>query len=131
MYETVPEMPDVPEVPYTPSKDAGDPSKDWMAIVSLVLGVLNLCSVCSFFVPVIGFFMCCVSIVLSIGAIVLGILGMKSTKRTLAIVGLALGGLGLLLQIVSALIGLIGGAWFTVLESGTSSMEFFDFLDTY
>jgi hypothetical protein len=124
MYETVPEMPDMP---YTPSKAGGDPSKDWMAIVSLVLGILNLCSICSFFLPPV----CCLTILPTIGAIVFGILGMKSTKRTLAIVGLVLGGLGLLMQIIASLIGLIGGTFFSALESATGSMEFFDFLDTY
>jgi hypothetical protein len=124
MYETVPEMPDVP---YTPSKAGGDPSKDWMAIASLVLGILNLCSICSFFIP----FACCLTILITIGAIVFGILGMKSTKRTLAIVGLALGGLGLLMQIIGFIIGLVSGTLMTVFESGTGSMEFFDFLETY
>ena len=124
MYETVPEMPDVP---YTPSTAGGDPSKDWMAIVSLVLGILNLCSVCSFFFPPA----CCLTVLLTIGAIVFGILGMKSTKRTLAIVGLALGGLGLLIQIIASIIGLVSGTLLSIFESGTGSMEFFDFLDTY
>lgn len=124
MYETVPDM---PEVSYTSSTAAGDPSKDWMAILSLVLGILNLCSICTFFIP----FACCLTILLTIGAIVFGILGMKSTKRTLAIVGLVLGGLGLLMQIIGFIIGLVSGTLLTAFESGTGNMEFFDFLDTY
>ena len=124
MYETVPEM---PEASYTPSTASGDPSKDWMAIVSLVLGILNLCSICTFFIP----FACCLTILLTIGAIVFGILGMKSTKRTLAIVGLVLGGLGLLIQIIGIIVALVSGTLFSFMESGTGNMEFLDFLDSY
>ena len=89
-----PETPDVPDMPPS-SPVIGDPSKDWMAIVALVLGVLSLCA---WVFPLCGF-------PFSIAAVVFGILGMKSSKRTLAIVGLAVGGLGVLLTLISAVIG--------------------------
>ncbi|NSW52794.1 MAG: hypothetical protein HPY85_09840 [Anaerolineae bacterium] len=103
----------------------GDPSKDWMAYVALGLGILNLCGICTFFIP----FVCCITTLLSIGAVVFGILGMKSTKRTLAIIGLALGGVGLLLQIIASLIALIGGTFTSSFdpEMWMEQLENFDY----
>ena len=93
-----PEFPDVPDMPGTPgTPKSGDPSKDWMAIVSLVCGILSLCG---WLLPLCGF-------PLTIAAVVFGILGLKSTKRTLAIVGLAAGGLAFLLTVVNAIIGAV------------------------
>lgn len=93
--------PDIPEMPNVPSSSHvnGDPSKDWMAIVALVTGILSLCG---WLIPLCGF-------PLAIAAVVFGILGMKSTKRTLAIVGLAMGGLSFLLSLVNAIAGAIIG----------------------
>jgi membrane-bound ClpP family serine protease len=75
-----------------------------MAIASLVLGVINLCA---WFLPICG-------IPLSIVGLVLGFLGMKSpSQKTLAIIGLALCGFGLLLgcgnAVFGAYLGLSGG----------------------
>ena len=98
-----PETPDVPDMPSS-SPASGDPSKDWMAIVSLIAGILGLCTG---FIP----FVCCVSPILIIAAIVLGILGLKSTKRVLAIVGLALGGLAILIQAIILIIYLVSGSF--------------------
>jgi hypothetical protein len=78
---------------------SGDPSKDWMAIVALVTGILGLCA---WLLPICGF-------PIAIAAIVFGVLGMKSGKRTLAIVGLALGGLCILLSLVNAVLGAVIG----------------------
>jgi hypothetical protein len=93
-----PETPDIPDMPSS-SSVSGDPSKDWMAIVALVAGILSLCG---WLFPLCGF-------PLSIIAVVFGILGMKSTKRTLAIVGLAMGGLSFLLSLVNAVAGALIG----------------------
>jgi hypothetical protein len=86
-----PEPVDMPS--YSGKPASGDPSKDWMAIVSLVTGILGLCAWLFWFcgLPV------------AIIAIVFGILGLKSTKRTLALVGLGLGVLSIILSIVGVI----------------------------
>jgi len=97
------EVPSAPEGSYIPQSPAGgDASKDWMAIVSLVTGILSLCTA---FIPII----CCVAPLFTIAAVVLGILGLKSTKKTLAIIGIVVGGVGLLAQIIYGIIGLVSG----------------------
>ncbi len=66
-----------------------------MAIGSLVLGIINLCA---WFLPICG-------IPLSIGGLVLGYFGMKDpSQKTIAIIGMALCGIGLLA-------GCVNGAW--------------------
>jgi len=70
-----------------PAKSGGGNEKI-MAIASLVLGVINLCA---WFFPICG-------IPLAIIGLVLGFLGMKvPSQKTLAIIGMALCGFGLLL----------------------------------
>ena len=67
-----------------------------MAIGSLVLGVINLCA---WFLPICG-------IPLSLVGLVLGFFGMKDpSQKTLAIIGMALCGLGLLAGCVNAAYG--------------------------
>lgn len=96
-------MPPIPEGSYSPeSTTDGDASKDWMAIVSLVSGILSLCTA---FIPLV----CCVAPIFSIAAVVLGILGLKSTKKTLAIIGIVIGGLGVIAQIIMSIIGFVSG----------------------
>ncbi len=98
------EMPPMPEGNFSvESPNDGDASKDWMAIVSLVSGILSLCTA---FIPIV----CCVAPIFTIAAVVLGILGLKSTKKTLAIIGIVIGGLGIIAQIIMAIIGLVSGA---------------------
>jgi hypothetical protein len=87
----------IPVVPHDPS--LGDPGKDWMAIVSLVSSIIGLC---------VGFFFFFCGLPLSIVSIILGVLGLKSTQRVLAIIGIALGGLILLWSLISLLC--LGGA---------------------
>jgi hypothetical protein len=69
--------------------------KDWMAIVSLVLGILSMCG---WLIPICG-------LPFVIGGIVLGVLGLKSTKRVMSIVGLALSGLACVLLILNMILG--------------------------
>ncbi|MEW6092898.1 MAG: DUF4190 domain-containing protein [Chloroflexota bacterium] len=76
---------------------AGD--KKGLAIAALVLGILNLCS---WFLPICGGPM-------AIVGIILGILGIKSSQKTLAIVGIVLSALGLLATIVNAIAGVYLG----------------------
>jgi hydrogenase/urease accessory protein HupE len=74
-----------------------DQNRVYMAYGSVGLGALNLCA---WFIPLIG---CPLSIV----GLVLGILGIKSPQRVLAIVGIVLCSLGLLASLVNA----AWGAW--------------------
>jgi nucleoid-associated protein YgaU len=70
-----------------------------LAYASLVLGVLSLCG---------SFFALCGAPISVIG-IILGILSLKSSKRGLAVGGIALNGLGLLMAILfTLLIGVSG-----------------------
>lgn len=64
-------------------ENALPPKKDraGFAIASLVVGILSLCP---------GFYIICCGWPLALAAIVLGILGIKSSRRTLAIVGIVL-----------------------------------------
>ena len=96
---TIPETPAMPEFPETPnmppsSPSSGDPSKNWMAIVSLVTAVLSLCGI--FFAPIGCLF--------SVAAVVLGILGLKSGQKTLAIIGLIIGGIGVVISLIAGVI---------------------------
>ena len=69
-----------------------------MAIASLVLGVINLCA---WFLPICG-------IPLSIIGLVLGYFGMKDpAQKTLAIIGMALSGIGLLLACGNSIFGVL------------------------
>jgi hypothetical protein len=65
----------------------------------LVVGIVNLCG---WILPICG-------LPLGVVAVVLGVLGIKSSKRTLAIVGIVLGGLTILLAIVNAVAGVLLG----------------------
>lgn len=112
-----PEIPDVPETPSS-APASGDTSKDWMAIVSLVASILALCTS---FIPII----CCAAPILAIGGVVLGILGLKSSKRTLAIIGLALGGVALLAQVIILLVGVISGSYMENIDTIMEQMEQF------
>jgi len=88
------EQPVSPEMPQ-PVQPAPAGNKQGLAIAGLVLGIVNLCA---WFIPLCGG-------PLAIVGIVLGVLGLKSSKRTLAIVGIALSALGLLLAIINAVAG--------------------------
>lgn len=58
-----------------------NPKKNWMAIVSLVIGIVSILP--SIIVPICSF-------IATIAGIVLGILGLKSQRKTLAIIGIIL-----------------------------------------
>ena len=80
--------PNFSNAPMQASSTGGSGNEKIMAIASLVLGVINLCA---WFLPICG-------IPLSIVGLVLGFLGMKDeSQKTLAIIGMALCGFGLLL----------------------------------
>lgn len=77
-----------------------------MAIASLVLGIL---SPLAFLVPII-------SIILGILAIVFGVMSLKSSKRTLAIIGIIIGSAGILIAIILTIVGTIA-----ILSTGGAS----------
>lgn len=69
--------------------------KKGFAIASLVLGVINMCS---WLYPLAGG-------LLAAAGIILGILGLKSSRKTLALVGIALSVLGAIFTILNGLLG--------------------------
>jgi hypothetical protein len=79
-----------PVVQPAPVKD-----QSGLAIGSLVLGILSLCA---WFLPICGG-------PIATGAVVLGVLGMKSSKRGIAIAGIVLGAIGIVLSLLNAVLG--------------------------
>ncbi len=61
-----------------------------VALASFIIGIVNLFAWCF---PICGF-------VIAAGGVVTGILGMRSSKRWMAITGIALSALGIILSIV-------------------------------
>lgn len=85
-----------PQTASMPTAANGNSNEDYVAIGSLVLGLINLCS---WFIPLCG---CPMSII----GIVLGIVGLKSTKyKTMAIIGLILSALGLIITLINGFAG--------------------------
>lgn len=92
--DPVPPVPPVPTVsPVAPVPRTND--KQGLAIASLVVGIINLCA---WFLPICGG-------PLSIVGIVLGVLGLPSTRRGMAIAGIVLSSIALLLSIINAVAG--------------------------
>ncbi len=76
----------------------GTGNERMMAIASLVLGVINLCA---WFLPICG-------VPLSIIGLALGYFGMKDeSQKTLAVIGMALCGIGLLLACGNGILGVL------------------------
>jgi hypothetical protein len=84
-----------------PQYDSPSPQKDnkGLAIAALVLGILNLCS---WFFPLCGFPM-------GIGGVICGVLGLKSSSRVMAIVGIVLSAICLVLSLINAIAGVVMG----------------------
>lgn len=83
--------------PGTPQKP-GDRSKDWAAITGLILGILSIpCCFCTIYTIMfnIPFF---VNVIVLLPGIIFSIIGLKSTKKGLAIAGLVCGCIGLLIN---------------------------------
>jgi hypothetical protein len=95
MTEQIPSVPEPVSIPVPPQTQPGD--RRGLAIASLVLGILSLCASILWFCggPI------------SIVGLVLGVMGLKSSLRGLAIAGIVLSAIGLLLVIVFGIIGLI------------------------
>ncbi|MBN1302932.1 MAG: DUF4190 domain-containing protein [Anaerolineales bacterium] len=89
--------------PQVVSGDTPGDSKKGFAIASLVVGIINLCA---WLLPICGG-------PLAVVGIVLGVLGIQSSQRTLAIVGIVLSGLTLLLAILNAVAGVLFGPQIT------------------
>lgn len=70
-------------------------NEEYMAIASFILGLIMLCG---WFIPLCGF-------PLAVIGIVLGFLGRESGQRTLAIIGIVLSSLGLVLTLGNAVLG--------------------------
>lgn len=79
--------------PVIPAK----PDKPGLAIAALVLGILSLCA---WLFPICGF-------PIAIAGVILGILGLKTSRRSMAIAGLIMSGIALLLTLGNAIFGAI------------------------
>ncbi len=90
-----PSEPPVPEI-ITPSPlPQQQPDRQGLAIASLVLGGLSLLSFCLVF--------CAAP--LGLAGIITGILGLKSSRRGLAIAGIILSAIGLFVSVILTLVG--------------------------
>jgi hypothetical protein len=70
-------------------------NQEWKPITSLVLGILSMLAWC---IPLCG-------APVTIAGLVLGIMGLNSTKRNMAIAGIVLSSIGLVLTIVNGAYG--------------------------
>ena len=97
MSEQLPPISEPVPAPAPAPAPTGD--KKGLAIAALVLGILSLCASLAWWCggPI------------SIVGIVLGVLGMKSSGRKMAIAGIILSAVGLLLMIVFFIISLVSG----------------------
>jgi hypothetical protein len=97
-YPTVPPVPTQPGYPPQPPIPAVQGNQgDGMAIASLIIGIIGGLAWC---LPFVG-------VPMAIIGIVLGVMGMKSSKRNLAIIGVVLCGLSLLAGVVNGIAGAI------------------------
>ena len=92
MEYTPPPQQYVPQ-PVIPAK----PDKPGLAIAALVLGILSLCA---WLFPICGF-------PIAIAGVILGILGLKTSKKGMAVAGLIMAGIALLLTLGNAIFGAI------------------------
>jgi hypothetical protein len=102
MSDQFPAVPSVPPVPPVPPAPAPAGGKKGLAIAALVLGIISLCMAP---IPVITLLAWPGSIV----AIVLGILGVKSSGKGMAIAGIILGVVALILLIGLMIFNLVYG----------------------
>ena len=104
-----------------PAAPMGQPEKNNYAVFSLVLGILSLCFACcpAAIIP------CCIPVVIIFAVIglVLGILGLKSEKRTLAIIGLILSVLAIIVPILLFILGMVFNIGGGILGSGLEAFE--------
>ncbi len=104
------------------SSSERDASKNWAAVVALVCGILSMVACFTF----IG------SLIFGIAAIIFGIIGTKSQKKDLSIVGLVLGCVGLVFSafILIMIFGLLGFVSETVTNYAYSyDLNPFDYYD--
>jgi len=80
-----------------PVETAAVKDKSGLAIAALVCGILSLCS---WLIPFCGG-------PIALAGIILGVLGMKSSKKGMALAGLIMAAIGILLTIINAVAGAI------------------------
>ena len=98
----------------------GEVKKDrkGIAIAALILGIISLVLFCIWFV----------SVPCGIAAIILGILGIKSTKKGMAIAGLITGIIGMLISIVIVIS--VGVGIFKAASEITNSVNYDDYYNS-
>ena len=86
----------VPPAAYNMPANQNTKDKGGFAVASLVLGIVSYVA-------------CCVGPITQILAVIFGIIGIKSSKKGLAIAGIILGALGIVLSIVIFILSFISG----------------------
>jgi hypothetical protein len=90
-----------PPRPVVPEAAPATPGRDTLAILSAIVGGLGLCAawfpICGPVVPLIG--------------LALGAFSLNSRQRTLALVGIGLGVLGLVITVISLVSGFYSSFW--------------------
>lgn len=128
---TMPEEPVAPEAPepeFTEREKAGtnyEQGGEYVEKPSVVLGVISL--VCG----IIGIVCCCFSfsIIISIAAVVLGIISLKNepNAKTMAIIGIVCGAIGGVIGLLGLVTGLALKSAFQ--DANVDVNDFYDFLD--
>ncbi|NIM93463.1 MAG: hypothetical protein GTO18_07110 [Anaerolineales bacterium] len=78
-------------------QETGIKDRMWFAIASFVIGLLCLCA---WFLPICG-------VPASVTGIILGVVGLDSSQRGLAIAGIVLSALGFTASIINAVLGVV------------------------
>ncbi len=99
----------------------GDETKNWAGITSLVCGIVSVA--CCVLGPV--------GLIAAILAVIFGIIGIKSNKKTLAIVGLCLGCLGVLLCVYMTICYVIVIYYPELAQQITGNSELYSSLKKY
>ncbi len=86
----------IPPAAYNMPANQNTKDKGGFAVASLVLGIVS-------------YVVCCVGPITQILAVIFGIIGIKSSKKGLAIAGIILGALGIVSTIVTFIISIITG----------------------
>lgn len=111
-YQPVEPVPPVqPIPPAQPMPIPGD--RRGMAIASLVLGILSLCG---------SIFWFCAG-PLAIVGIILGVLSLKSTARSMALAGIIISAIGIILSIVWIIVGFTSGPILQQIQSQLQMMQ--------
>lgn len=88
----------------------GNPERDIFATLSLVFGALSIFLACCIaWIPFIGLLACCFTYPMGAGGLVLGYLGLPSTQKQNAQIGIGLSGAAIVLYTLVLILGFVTG----------------------